>query len=229
MPLIATRIEHLWWVDAFAFLVLALQLPIPVFWLVIHPAIGFWRRRSRRWYIAVAAGSWLLMWGLLLVPFDWWVEVRFSDHLLVTLAGLGLIAGDEWLLWQVKREMNWRVLVGLAELHPERPESRVVRGGIYERVRHPRYLGALLSWWGAVLLTGATRVGYLVALFTALALLVMELEERELLRRLGEDYAEYRRRVPRLLPRWPRRLRGWRGEPATSVTKGVSSTEEAGR
>ena len=218
MALEASSFDHPWWVDAFAFLVLALQLPIPVFWLVIHPAIGFWRRRSRRWYIAVAAASWLTMWALLFLPFGWWVEIRFSDHAMVTLAGLGLVGLDFWLLGRVKREMNWRVLVGLAELQPERPESRVVRGGIYERVRHPRYLGALFSWWGAVLLTGATRVAYLVAVFTALALVVMELEERELLRRLGEEYAEYRRRVPRLLPRWRHDL-----------GTGVGSTEEARR
>jgi len=226
MDFFAARFEHPWWVDAFAFLLLALQLPVPLFWLVIHPAIGFWRRRSRRSYIAVAALSWLSMWALLFLPFGWWVELRFTDSVLLALAGLALVVCDEWLLWQVKREMNWRVLVGLAELQPERPESQVVRSGIYERIRHPRYLGALLSCWGAVLLTGATRLAYLVALFTALALVVMELEERELLRRLSENYADYRRRVPRLLPRWPRGLRGRRSALAAGD---VSSTEEAGR
>lgn len=220
MEFLAARFEHPWWVDAFAFLVLALQLPIPVFWLLIHPAIGFWRRRSRRWYVAAAAGAWLATWAVLLLPFGWWVELRFTNYLPVALGGLVLVATDFWLLRKVKRDMNWRVLIGLAELEPQRPESRLVQGGIYERVRHPRYLGALFSGWGAVLLTGATRVAILVAAFTVLALLVMELEERELLRRLGENYADYRRRVPRLLPRFRGRM-----APAGEI----SSTEEAGR
>ncbi|MGH9804702.1 MAG: methyltransferase family protein [Candidatus Acidiferrales bacterium] len=222
MEFLAARFDHPWWVDAFAFLLLALQLPVPLFWLMIHPAIGFWRRRSRRAFIAVAAASWLAMWLLLLLPFGWWVELRFSDSVLLALGGLALVVCDEWLLWQVKRDMNWRVLVGLAELQPERPESRLVRGGIYERIRHPRYLGALLTCWGAVLLTGATRVGILVAFFTALALLVMELEERELLRRLGEDYADYRRQVPRLVPRW-------KGALAAPRAGAAGTTKEAGR
>jgi protein-S-isoprenylcysteine O-methyltransferase Ste14 len=78
----------------------------------------------------------------------------------------------------------------------------VVETGLYARVRHPRYLGMMLNYLGAALLTGATRLGALVAVFIGLAVLVTELEERELLSRLGEPYADYRRRVPRLLPRF---------------------------
>ena len=59
----------------------------------------------------------------------------------------------------------------------------------------------MLSYLGAALLTGATRLLALVAVFIGLALLITELEERELLGRLGEAYADYRRRVPRFLPR----------------------------
>lgn len=192
-----------WVLDAIAFFILALQLPIPVFWLIIHPGVKFWRRRSRRWYYGVAVASWLGLWAVLFGGYGWWVEERLPGQPLLAVAGFGFIAADLWLLRQVKHRMGWKVLVGLAELDPQRPESKVVSEGIYARVRHPRYLGAMMSWWGAALLTGATRLAVLVLVFTALALLVTELEERELLTRLGEGYADYRRRVPRLLPRWP--------------------------
>ena len=108
----------------------------------------------------------------------------------------------------MKRGLGWRVLVGLPELMPARPaggprsQPPVRASGIYERVRHPRYLGMMMSWAGAVLLTGATRLAALVAVFMGLAFIITELEERELLGRLGEAYAGYRRRVPRFLPRW---------------------------
>jgi len=84
---------------------------------------------------------------------------------------------------------------------PRRQPPPVAASGIYERVRHPRYLGMMLSYAGAVLLTGATRLLVLVGVFIGLALIITELEERELLGRLGEAYAGYRRRVPRFLPR----------------------------
>lgn len=189
--------------DAIALFLLWLQLPIPLFWLVVHPAIDFWRRSPRACYYGAGLGAWLAVMLGLVAPHEWWLEARFAQHPLVALAGAGLVAGDVWLLRQVKRNAPWRVLVGLPELKPrEGIPGLVLAQGIYRRIRHPRYLGMMLTWWGAVLLTGATRLLVLVMVFTMLALLATELEERELLARLGPAYADYRSKVPRFLPRW---------------------------
>lgn len=194
--------------DSVALFILLVQLPIPLFWLFIHPVIDFWRRHPRACYYMVGFGAWGLTATALLGWRDWWLAERFAQHPLLALAGAGLIGVDFWLLRQVKRGLGWRVLVGLPELMPARPAggprgqaAPAPASGIYERVRHPRYLGMMLSYTGAVLLTGATRLLALVAVFIGLALLITELEERELLGRLGEAYADYRRRVPRFLPR----------------------------
>lgn len=190
--------------DAVALFVLLVQLPIPLFWLVVHPTVGFWRRHPRACYYGLGTSIWALTAVGLLLPREWWLGERFSGPEtsgLVALAGAGLIAADLWLIRQVKRDLHWKALLGLPELLPRQRPGRVASAGIYARVRHPRYLGMMFSWTGAVLLTGATRLLVLVAVFMGLALLVTELEERELLARLGEAYADYRRRVPRFLPR----------------------------
>ncbi|MGH9789360.1 MAG: methyltransferase family protein, partial [Candidatus Acidiferrales bacterium] len=126
---------------------------------------------------------------------------------IAAVLGSALVVTDFWMLRRIERVASVRVLVGLPELFAARsPEgagrpTQVVESGLYARVRHPRYLGMMMSWVGAVLLSGATRLVALVAVFIGLAVLVTELEERELLNRLGESYADYRRRVPRLVPR----------------------------
>lgn len=187
--------------DSLALFILVVQLPIPLFWLVIHPAVKFWRRHPRACYYGVGLGAWGLTAALLLAGRDWWLAERFAQGPLRFAGGVILIAADLWLMTQVKRGLGWRVLVGLPELMPAR-QPAATASGIYERVRHPRYLGMMMAWTGAVLLTGATRLAVLVAVFIGLALFSTELEERELLGRLGEAYADYRRRVPRFLPRW---------------------------
>jgi protein-S-isoprenylcysteine O-methyltransferase Ste14 len=192
-----------WWFhDVVPFLVLCGQLWIPLFWLVVHPAIGFWRRHPRACYYVVGSTVGLATAAALLLPYSWWLEKRFTQHPLAAVAGLALISTDLWMLVGIKRRLGGRVLIGLPELMPAAHATEVKESGLYARVRHPRYLGMMLSWLGAVLLSGATRLAVLVAVFIGLAVLVTELEERELLNRLGESYADYRRRVPRLLPRF---------------------------
>jgi methanethiol S-methyltransferase len=69
--------------------------------------------------------------------------------------------------------------------------------GPYRVVRHPLYVGWLLVFWSAQLMTLAHLVFAIAT--TAYILLAIQFEERDLIR-LHPEYAEYRRRVPMLVP-----------------------------
>jgi protein-S-isoprenylcysteine O-methyltransferase Ste14 len=70
--------------------------------------------------------------------------------------------------------------------------------GLYRRVRHPLMSGFLIIIWAAPVLT----VGHLAfaAALTGYILIGIRLEERDLLRGLGEAYRRYRAAVPSLIP-----------------------------
>ena len=84
-------------------------------------------------------------------------------------------------------------------------ELPFVTRAYYRVVRHPLMLGFLVAFWA----TPDMSRGHLLfaAVTTAYILLAVKyLEERDLVAALGDDYRDYQRRVPMLLPRpWPRR------------------------
>lgn len=81
------------------------------------------------------------------------------------------------------------------------PGQRVVDSGPYRLVRHPSYLGILLTAAGiGLMLRSGTGVLVILAL-TGLALAYrIGVEERFLVEQLGDDYVRYMQRTKRLLP-----------------------------
>lgn len=69
----------------------------------------------------------------------------------------------------------------------------------YKFVRHPLYVGWIMSFWGAPVMT----VGHLLFAvgMTGYILVAIRYEERDLVKFLGEDYVRYQEKVPMLVPK----------------------------
>ena len=74
-------------------------------------------------------------------------------------------------------------------------------GGLYARVRHPGYLGALVTNLGAALAFASGPGVALVALLAVAVLARTAREERLMARRFGDAYERYRMRTGAFLPR----------------------------
>lgn len=186
--------------DVLAFAYAVLFFPAPIFWLIIHPAIHFWRRHGNR-SLWIALPVWLINAVVLgvLAPRIYSHRVPhngFSIFLGTALVVAGLAIGRH-----VHRVFGLRRLGGLPEINPDRYAGGVVRSGIYGHVRHPRYLEYMLSFVGWALLTGAAGLFVLATASILLYLIVAPLEERELREHYGCEYESYAREVPRFIPR----------------------------
>jgi protein-S-isoprenylcysteine O-methyltransferase Ste14 len=87
---------------------------------------------------------------------------------------------------------------------PVAPPQRLVVVGFYRYVRNPMYVGFITGWIGLWIVFGrasVTAVTWFAAALLALHLFVVFYEEPTLHRKFGADYDDYRRNVPRWLPR----------------------------
>jgi protein-S-isoprenylcysteine O-methyltransferase Ste14 len=120
----------------------------------------------------------------------------------ITCVGLGLVL--------VVATARLFVTVGQGTLAPWDPPQRLVVRGVYRHVRNPMMAGALSVLLGeAVLSASLPLLCWFAAAVAAYAVYVPLSEERGLVKRFGDDYLEYRRNVPRWVPR----LRPWEGGP----------------
>ncbi len=175
---------------------LFIELPIPIYWLILHPFNSFWRTRVRAAFWIAGLTAWTAG-GVLLWIFRPLLLTAARPSWVAIGAGLALIGVEVCLLIRVERELGGRRLVGHAELTGT---GEMFTGGLYAYMRHPRYAGMFCAVVGAALLAGTLRLWAILAVWWMLALAVIRLEERELAARFGPAYAAYRKRVPPFLP-----------------------------
>ncbi len=176
--------------------VLFLQLPIPFFWLIVHPRIEFWRKHVRAGYWVAGLSAWGIM-AVFLYAFHERLFMSERAPAWAIAVGLVLMASDAYVLYRVERDLGGSRLVGQAEMEGR---GELATHGLYARVRHPRYTGMMVAVLGACLVASSVFLWVVAVVWWLLVLTAIGLEERELRSRFGEAYVAYSKRVPRFLP-----------------------------
>lgn len=181
---------------AVAGFVLFFELPIPIYWLILHPFNSFWRSRVRAAFWFAGLTAWICG-GVALWLFRRLILAAARPPWFAIAAGFALIAVEAYLFVRVERELGSRRLVGHAELTGT---GEMFSSGLYAHVRHPRYAGMFSAVLGAALLGGTRLLWIVLTVWLPFALIVIRLEEKELAARFGPGYEAYRKRVPAFLP-----------------------------
>ena len=176
--------------------------PGMLFWFLIHPWARWWRRLgpARTYLIVVPL---VVSVGALVyrVRGPLLGEDLGTNWILIGIAAI-FYGMTTWFEFQYWRYLSIATLVGVTELSPTGNESgKLLREGIYARVRHPRYASAGLAVIGHVLLINYLGLYIFILLAIPMGLWLLALEERELVDRFGDAYRQYQREVPQLVPR----------------------------
>jgi len=132
----------------------------------------------------------------------WAVQNSIAQGVLYGLFGLG------WMIVLLGTFMiNHFDLFGLRQVYLNLRQKPYADLGFrtpffYRYLRHPIMLGFIIAFWTTPRMT----VGHLLfaAATTAFILIAIQLEERDLVKYFGEQYREYRKSTPMLIPRPPR-------------------------
>ena len=140
--------------------------------------------------LSVFASLWVDRWlSFPRLSFSWW-----SLGLSIPLLLLG------WLL------SGWSVvaffLTGGTPV-PFNPPPRLITTGLYAYVRNPMFLGGFLFLLGLGVLLGSLSLTFIFAplLIVLYVFYVKAVEEKEMEKKFGQEYLEYKKRVPMFIPR----------------------------
>jgi protein-S-isoprenylcysteine O-methyltransferase Ste14 len=115
--------------------------------------------------------------------------VYWTGWLVVLLSSLNI---DLLELWGVRQAQSWSR--GEVYVPPPFKES-----WLYRQVRHPIYLGLLLVFWATPQLTAGHVL--FAGCMSAYIFIGTWFEERDLVRKYGQSYRDYQRKVPAYFPR----------------------------
>ena len=188
-------------------LLLVISLPQTLlFWFLVHPFVRQWRKLKLTpvmYYLLVTvyiAGPMAAIF-----PFrEPLLRVHFGVQIPLMILGGVILVPSMYVHVLLRRHLSVSAMVGMHEVSPGSP-GKLVTEGIYARIRHPRYVELGLGLLGWALVCNYLALYVLVAVFFPLFFLIVLLEERELKERFGAEYEEYARRVPRFVPRLPKR------------------------
>jgi protein-S-isoprenylcysteine O-methyltransferase Ste14 len=83
------------------------------------------------------------------------------------------------------------------------PGGKLVKTGIYARIRHPIYSAFMVMSLGMALVA-ANAAGFLLFVFVSIALLArVRREEKKLVAKFGKAYKDYAKKTPAFVPRLP--------------------------
>jgi methanethiol S-methyltransferase len=122
------------------------------------------------------------------IPFPWILLTALGQLIGILIIVMGILQTDPW------HFVGLRQIIEQESIDP----PMMVTSGLYSWMRHPLYTGGLLLIWLVPVMTLNLLMIFII--LTIYLVLGAKLEEKRLIHEFGDQYREYRQRVPMLVP-----------------------------
>jgi len=172
---------------------------------------NLFRRLMGRWY-----NYYRLIYStlavFLLMPILWYQSILpqhmfYRQRPLTILMGLSLASFGIMVIKVSFGHYDLKEFLGMYQAKGLSWDYSLQTQGILSRIRHPLYSGSILSLIGYVVF--APTLPNLIMAFALILYFIIGIhfEEKKLLVEFGDQYREYRRQVPSLIPGWRKSFR----------------------
>lgn len=118
--------------------------------------------------------------------------LRYSSGLLLVMPGL--------LIMFISLKKYFLLLSGIRSVYMASAPAELKIEGIHRYIRHPLYSGTILFVAGLFFIFPTLRNLIAVVLLIGYVILGIVFEEKKLMKEFGENYKEYKLKVPGLIP-----------------------------
>lgn len=123
----------------------------------------------------------------------------FQKTTVTNITGM-IIGGGGLVIMAICIRKYFMSLSGVKTLIADHTQNDLQITGIHRFMRHPLYSGTFLFIWGLFLLIPTLSLFIANAIITGYTLLAIRWEEEKLIAEFGDQYRQYKKRVPRLIP-----------------------------
>jgi len=145
--------------------------------------------------------SFLGLVAILIHQFSLQTKLLFIPSFAVSLIGIIMMASGAvimvLMIWKYFMQLS-----GLRWLSRGKVSSKLEVNGLHHYVRHPLYLGTFVFIWGWFLLYPSLSFLICCSIITIYTLIGMRFEGEKLIKEFGDEYVEYQKKVPRLIPKF---------------------------
>jgi len=185
--------------DFVALITIIIWPVVPLFWIPVHGLSKIFKKLGLLTYI-MPLTTWLPLAYFIYSQRDFLLQFKTGFPMTINIIGIVLlITGTLLHIWTGKLLGFWGLL-GLPEISAK-VRSGLVTEGAFSVIRHPTYLAHTLMFIGIFLMTEVIAVGIVTLVdFVLVNVIIIPLEDRELLDRFGEEYKDYKKKVPGFFP-----------------------------
>jgi len=173
--------------------------------LLAAAAVKLWaqqklKKKFRYYRIAYSIFSFLGLVAILIYQFNMQSSLLFLPGIITQGVGI-LMMGTGAAIMLIMIRKYFMQLSGIRWLTQELIKSKLQVTGLHRFVRHPLYSGTFIFIWGWFIFYPSVSFLICSSVITLYTLIALKYEEQKLIQEYGNDYIQYQKKVPSLLPK----------------------------